>query len=263
MTAHDRRDLLAFIIAILGCALALMVVSCREQPPTPTRDEPVPAARRAQDLDDRLQAAAIDKAQAEAAAKTATTPTARASAEAEAIRASLISVELRRLRDEAAAEAIRQRAELDARAVRQAQEARASAQAEQAAADRRWALLASAAATALAVAAGVVLGWLGFRRLAVLLPLTIAAAAAVGLGILSAGPWLPALLATIVILATIAGLIYAGRAIAHAVAYGDQAAKIHPDDATALYALQSGARDGAEDAGVRGLIKAALRRARG
>jgi hypothetical protein len=154
---------------------------------------------------------------------------------------------------------VEQRDELDRRAADAAEQAREQAALEQAARDRRWSVIGLALAMAASIVAAVVMVRLGLPRLGFALPAVVAAAGGVGLGILSAGPWLAPALGLVVGLALLAAVVLLGRAVVHAVAYGDSAGRMLPGE---IEGLRKDVREIHRKAGVRGMIVSALKRAR-
>lgn len=204
-------------------ALALLLAGCgsQEVPPTRPAQEP-PAAAQARDLGERERAARLEAI---------TAPT-----RAEQERQNAIADELGRLRREAEHRALDQQREIDARAKAAQRDADERAARLQAEADRRWAILAAAGASAAAVAAGLVLWYIGLRGLGTVIALAVPSAAAVGVGILSAGPLLGWILGGLVVAAIVTGAIAGVRALrqrvddhatalAHAVRYGETMAE--------------------------------------
>lgn len=179
---------------------ALILVSCGQQDePAPSRPQEAPAIQQAKDLAERERIARLEAI---------TAPT-----RAEQERQSAIADELAKLRKEAEARAVEQQREIDGRAKAAQRDADDRAARLQAAADRRWAILAAAAACAASVGAAVVLGYLGMRTLAIVVPIAVCSAAGIGVGVLSAGPLLGWILGGMVVLAIVAGAIVGIRAI--------------------------------------------------
>lgn len=208
------------LAAAWAIVLLLMLTGCGsdDAPPQRPAQEP-PAAAQARDLGERERAARLD-------AINATT-------KEEYERQTAIANELAKLRAEAERRVLDQQREIDGRARAAQKDADERASRLQAASDRRWAILAAASASAAAVAAGIVLAYLGMRGLAALIAIAVPAAAAVGVGILSAGPLLGWILGGLVVAAIACGAICGVRALrrerdehavalTHAVRYGEQ-----------------------------------------
>lgn len=205
-------------LAFILCIVLLAGCGSDDQPPQRPTQEP-PAAAQARDLGERERAARLE----------AITAPSRAEQE----RQNAIADELGKLRREAENRALEQQREIDGRAKAAQRDADERAARLQAAADRRWAILAAAAAAAASVGAGIVLGYLGQTKLAILVPIAVSSAAGIGVGVLSAGPLLGWILGGLVVCAIVAGALAGIRAIrrerdehavalTHAVRYGEE-----------------------------------------
>jgi hypothetical protein len=247
------------LAAVALIALASLISSCAAAPAVAIDRTPVPAQVQADDLAAQEAAARLAAASASAAADTAATTEDRHQAVREAARQQALAATLASLRAAAESRAVAQRDELDRRAAAAAKQAREQAAAEQAVRDRRVAVVGLALALAASVVAAVVLFRLGLPRLGLALPAVVASAGGVGLGVLSAGPWLAPVLGTVVGLGLLAAVVLLGRAVVHAVAYGDSAGRMLPGE---IEGLRKDVREIHRKAGVRGMILAGIKRVR-
>jgi hypothetical protein len=267
---------MTYLAALLVLLLACWSCSPR---PEPVSEPPrtVPADQRVEELTRREQDHRLTLAQAQADAETArralaqaTTAESRAQAEAARLKAetiitreTLLAGEVRRLRNEQEAVAERQRQDLDEHRAKTEAVALLREQDALTARDRRTALIVAAIATALAGGGGLALWRLGVPlRYAALLPGTIAAAAAIGLGILAAGPWLAWVLQAAVGLALLLGLAKAATALDLMAWFGHRAAAADPQSPTTLANLRDEAQALTEKAGVRALVRKAVQSTR-
>lgn len=258
--ARGVINAIGMTLAAIACiALASLISSCSAAPAVAIDRTPVPAQVQADDLAAQEASARLAAASASAAADTATNAEDRQQAVREAARQQALAATLASLRAAAEARAVEQRDELDRRAADAAEQAREQAALEQAARDRRWSVIGLAVAMAASIVAAVVLVRLGLPWLGFALPATVAAAGGVGLGILSAGPWLAPALGLVVGLALLAAVVLLGRAVTHAVAYGDCAGRLPPEE---IPEFQKDIREIHRKEGVRGMIVSALKRAR-
>lgn len=261
--------------ALAQAVIFLALWSCTPRPPVPVIDNrTVPADAQIDDL--RQQEAqhrlALTQAQAQAknsaaAALRAATAQEKAQADAERIaaeatitRETLLAAEVRRMRQEQETVADRQRKELDDHRAQVEAAALAREIASQAASDRRYALITAAIALGIATAAGFVMVRLGIpMALAALAPGAVAVTAFVGLGVLAAGPWLSWVLQALVGLALVALAWKAAHALGIMAWFGHQAAAADPADQTRLDQLRAEAQTKTEQAGVRWLVRPAVR----